>query len=196
MHARMSIITGLAVAALTFGSETVHAQGGDPRGLNLSSSSHVGIGYVANIPVTFLGFSGFALSPRVFGGLGIYADFKRTTKSPSRSPFYMPAVTVQQAEVTYGDQLYLEKSDWTTVNGGLVYAVTKEFALYGGMGYSREKHFRQYYDQSQTRGELGFYWIADPEQSGTRVNALGGGLIRIARFALFQIGRASCRERV
>jgi hypothetical protein len=190
MDVRISAIARLTAAGLALGSETALAQRSEQGGggLNLKARSYVGVGYVANIPVTFFGFSAFALSPRVLAGLGIYADFKRTTSSPGNSPYYIPNVTVQQAEVTYGDRLYVEKSDWTTVNGGLVYAVTKEFALYGGLGYSREKHFRQYYDQSETRGELGFYWIADPEQSGSRVNAMGGSLIRITRFALFQLG--------
>ncbi|HXG95799.1 MAG TPA: hypothetical protein VNJ06_01660 [Gemmatimonadales bacterium] len=157
-------------------------------GLNLKATSYVGIGYVANIPATFLGVSSFFVSPRILGGMGLYADFKRTTRSPGKSPYYLPTVSVMDAEVTYGDRLYLEQSDWTTINTGLLYAVTKEFAFYGGLGYAREKHYRQYYDQSGTRGEFGYYWVADPAQSGTRVNAMGGGLIRLTRFALFQLG--------
>lgn len=190
MHIRHDIITAFSILGILLGDQILHAQGNEPtpRGLNLKAGTHAGIGYVANIPVTFLGFSGFVLSSRFLGGMGLYADFKHTTSSPSNSAYYMPDVSVDQAEVTYGDQLYLEKSSWSAVNAGLVYAVTKEFALYGGVGYSREKHFRQYYDRSETRGELGFYWIADSAQSGRRLNAMGGGLIRITRFALFQIG--------
>ena len=183
MRACAHTIAALSAAGMVLGNHVLHAQD-----LNLKSTFHVGIGYVANIPATFLGFSTFVLSPKILGGTGIYADFKRTTGSPSKSRYYLPGVSVADAEITYGDQLYLEKSDWTTVNAGLLYAVTKEFALYGGLGYSRERHYRQYYDQSETRGELGYYWIADPEASGKRVNAMGGSLIRITRFALFQIG--------
>lgn len=170
------------------GNQNLHAQARALSGLNLKATSYVGIGYVANIPATFLGVSSFFVSPRILGGMGLYADFKRTTRSPGKSPYYLPTVSVMDAEVTYGDRLYLEQSDWTTINTGLLYAVTKEFAFYGGLGYAREKHYRQYYDQSGTRGEFGYYWVADPAQSGTRVNAMGGGLIRLTRFALFQLG--------
>jgi hypothetical protein len=163
-------------------------QGRQLRGLNLKGSTHLGIGYVANIPTTFLGFSVLAVTPRVAGGAGLYADVKMTTRSPSDSRYYLRGVPVSDAEITYGDMLFTEKSDWVSVNVGLVYAITGEFSLYGGLGYSKEHHYRQYYDDSQTRGELGFYWIADPVASGTRINASGGALIRLTRFALFQLG--------
>jgi hypothetical protein len=158
------------------------------RGLDLKGSTHLGIGYVANIPTTFLGFSMLAVTPRVAGGAGVYADLKMTTDSPSDGRDYLPGVSVSDAEVTYGDIRFTEKSDWVSVNVGLIYAITREFAVYGGVGYSKEHHYRQYYDASQTRGEFGYYWIADPAASGTRINALGGAFIRLTSFALFQLG--------
>src|SRR6266513_1349494 len=129
MPVRASIMAGLSTAGIVLGKQQLYAQGSESSGLNLKATSHVGIGYVANIPATFLGVSSFFVSPRVLGGMGLYADFKRTTSSPGNSPYYLPNVSVMDAEVTYGDQLYIEKSDWTTINAGLLYAVTKEFAL-------------------------------------------------------------------
>jgi len=166
----------------------LEAQGTRLVASGLRTSAHLGIGYVANIPTTFVGVSALAITPRLFGGAGVYADVKLTTSSPGDSPYYLPGVSVAQAEGTYGDQLFEQKSDWLAVNVALVYAVTSEFALYGGAGYSKEHHYRQYFDDTQSRGEFGFYWIADPAASGTRINAIGGAFLRVTRFALFQLG--------
>ena len=86
--------------------------------------------------------------------------------------------------------------DWTTIDFGVVYAITQEFAVYGGAGYSKETHYRQYFDNSQTRGDFGFYWVADPAASGTRINVLGGALVRFSRFLVFQLGGESAPQAV
>jgi hypothetical protein len=157
-------------------------------GASLRAAPHVGIGYVASVPITALGFSGLFITPKLLRGGGVFADVKLTTSSPGKSPYFLPGVTVEQAAVTFGDRLYEQKSDWTTVDVGVVYAVTGEFALYGGAGYSKETHYREYFDDTQTRGNLGFYWVADPGSSGTRINGLGGALLRLSRFLMFQLG--------
>ena len=190
-NGRARIVWPLALVSLSLPVTVLQAQGGRPLVAGLRSSPHVGIGYVANIPTTFLGFSALRITPNLFGGAGVYADVKLTTSSPGNSPYYLPGVSVTDAELTYGDMLYEEKSDWLSVNGALVYAITQELAVYGGLGYARKTHYRQYYDASQTRGNLGFYWVADPSASGTRINALGGALMRITRLVAFQLGAES-----
>jgi hypothetical protein len=171
------------------------AQGGH-FGSGLRATPHVGIGYVASVPVTALGFSALYMTPKLFRGAGVFADVKVTTSSPGSSPFYLSNVTVDQAENTYADRLYDQQSDWTTIDVGVVYAITQEFALYGGAGYSKETHYRQYFDDTQTRGDFGFYWVSDPAASGTRINALGGALVRFSRFLLFQLGGESAPRAV
>jgi len=190
-HVRALIALVLTLAGLSLPVTVLRAQAGRPRVAGLRTSSHLGLGYVANIPTTFVGFSALGITPKLFGGAGVYADIKLTTKSPGDDLYYLPGVTVNDAEVTYGDMLYEEKSDWVTVNGALVYAVTQELAVYGGLGYSKETHYRQYFDASQTRGNFGFYWISDPSGSGTRINALGGALMRVTRYFVFQLGAES-----
>jgi hypothetical protein len=174
----------------------LHAQGGRFAGPNLRTTSYLGLGYVASVPITPLGFSLLAVTPKLFRGAGVYADVKLTTSSPGSDPYYLPGVSVSDAELTYGDLLYEQKSDWLTIDLAMVYAITGEFALYAGAGYSKEKHFRQYFDDTQSRGDLGFYWIAAPAESGTRVNVLGGALIRLRRFLYFQLGVESAPRAV
>jgi hypothetical protein len=185
---RATIGWGVTLVSVSLPGPVLAAQGRPPMVGGLRSFPHVGVGYVVSIPTTFLGFSVLGITPKLFGGAGVYADVKLTTSSPGDSPYYLPGVTVADAEVVYGDRLYLEESDWVSVNAAVVYAITDEFALYGGLGYSKETRYRQYYDATQTRGQLGFYWVADPAASGTRVNVLGGAFVRVTRLFLFQMG--------
>jgi hypothetical protein len=174
----------LALACLSLTGRPLAAQGE----ANLRNSSRIGVGYVANVPSTFLGFSLIGLTDKLFGGAGLYADFKTTTSDLRNDPYFVPGWTVEDAEIGFGDMLYDEQSEWLSFNFALVYAFTYDLALYGGAGYSRERHYRQYFDDAQERGEFGFYWIADPEGSGNRVNVLGGVLFRLTKFVLFQLG--------
>lgn len=155
---------------------------------DLRNAPFFGIGYVANVPDAFTGGAVLAITPKVLGGAGLYADVKFSPSSPARAVEYLPDVTVDQAENLYGDQLFLQKSAWLSVNLALVYAVTPELGLYAGAGYSREHHYRQYFDNSQTRGLEGFYWVGDDAASGNRINALGGAFLRAGRHVLFQSG--------
>jgi hypothetical protein len=176
----------LALGCLSLVGGPLAAQGAP----SLRNSSRIGVGYVANIPNTFLGFSALAMTYKLFGGAGLYVDFKTTTTDHRSDPDYLTGVTIEDAELTYADLLYTEESEWLSVDVALVYAVTPDLALYGGAGYARERHFRQYFDDSvpPERGEFGFYWIDDPEGSGDRVNVLGGVLFRLTKYALFQLG--------
>jgi hypothetical protein len=188
MNARAVVALRVALIGVLTPGSVLQAQAGRPAGKGFRTRPAFGVGYVATIPVTPLGFSALVVTPRLLRGAGLYADVKLTTKSPGSDPYYLPDVTVDQAEVTYNDLLVEQKSDWVTIDLAMVYAVTGDFAIYGGAGYSKEKHYRQYYDASKTRGDFGFYWIADPAASGTRVNVLGGAVARVGRFFYFQMG--------
>ena len=174
----------VALAGISLMSRPAVAQGQN----NLRNTSLLGIGYVANIPNAFLGFSAIGMTPKLFGGAGLYVDFKTSTTNTRNDPFYYADVTISDAELQYGDMLYDEKSEWLSFNAALVYAVTYDFAIYGGAGYSRERHYREYFDDAQDRGDFGFYWIPDPEASGNRVNVLGGIMFRLAKLVMFQLG--------
>lgn len=155
---------------------------------HLRNSSYVGLGYVASLPELFVGFSALRISRGILGGAGLYADVKFSTTSPANEPYYDPAITVDQAENQFGDFLTEEKSTWFAVDLALVYAVTRELALYAGGGYAREHHYREYFDAGQNRGLAGFYWIPDSNASGDRIRAVGGILVRATSNVAFQAG--------
>jgi len=179
-----ALIPLLTLTSLSLANRPAMAQGQ----ANLRNSSMLGVGYVANIPNTFLGFSAIGLTPKLFGGAGLYADFKTSTRDLRSDPYYYADVTITQAELEFGDMLFDETSDWLSFNVALVYAVTYDLALYGGAGYTRERHYRRYYDDLGVRGDYGFYWISDQEASGDRVNVLGGVMFRLTRLVMFQFG--------
>ena len=183
-----NVLLAVVFGALLLTPSALGAQGGRPPVSDLRNTSHIGVGYVASIPEMFIGFTALVLSPSVLGGAGLYADVKLSSSSPGSDPYLDPAITVDQAENQFGDFLFEEDSGWLTVNLAVAYALTRELAVYAGGGYTRERHYRQYYDDSQTRGLQGFYWITDPAGSGNRVNALGGLLLRAGRHLVFQMG--------
>ncbi len=180
-----SITVLLALATLPLPGGEVRAQGLAP---DMQNTSRVGVGYAVNIPNTFVGFTALGMTPKLFGGAGVYADVKFTTGSTSSDPYYLSNISVQQADDTFADQLFEEQSDWLSINFALVYALGRELAVYAGAGYTRERRYRQYYDDSETRGELGWYWISDSEASGDRVNLLGGAFFRLGRSIMLQTG--------
>ena len=187
-NSRGSITVLLALATLTLPGREVRAQGQRPLIPDMQNSSRVGVGYVANIPNTFLGFTALGMTPKLFGGAGVYADVKFTTSSPGSDPYYLSDITVLQAEATFGDRFLWEQSDWLSINFALVYALSRELAVYGGAGYTRERRYRQYFDDLESRGQLGFYWVFDSAASGNRVNVLGGAFFRLGQAVMLQTG--------
>jgi hypothetical protein len=162
-----------------------------PGGAHLRNSTYVGVGFVANVINSVPGVSALALTPEILGGAGVYADVKFSTSSPENDPYLLTGVTPDEAELTFGDLHYDEKGVFLSVDLALVYAVLPELGIYAGAGYTREERYIEYQDDSQTRGEFGFYWVADTAESGDRVNLLGGALFRFASRLLFQVGMES-----
>jgi len=155
---------------------------------DLRNTTYLGIGYVANLPNTFAGASLLAISPKVLGGAGVYADVKLSTSSLSNDPYYMANVTPNQALLQFGDNLFEDQKTYVTVDLALVYSVTPEFALYGGAGYGHRTQYQHYYDDSEVRGDFGWYWVRNAEESGARINLMGGGFFRLGSWVAFQGG--------
>lgn len=189
---RLRLVSTLIFMSVALPPATLGAQG-MPRlsGPHFKNRPILGVGYVANIPATFLGFSALATTPGILGGAGLYAAVKFTSGSPKNTPEFVSTISPSDAELTYGDLNYAADADWFGVDLAVVYAVAPEMALYGGAGYAKRTGYKQYYDDSATRGLEGFYWVADPDHSGNRLNVLGGMLMRVSRFLLFQVGAES-----
>jgi hypothetical protein len=183
-----TIRRGSVALALVFWTLSIPAPLRAQQVPNLKNSTHLGVGYVASMPNMFVGITALGLTPGLLGGAGLYADVKFSHDSPGRDPNYRSEISVDVAEITYGDLLFQKKGAWLTIDLAVVYSLNRDFALYAGGGYSREEQYREYYDDQEERGDGGFYWVLDEAASGTRVNALGGALFRASRNVLFQVG--------
>jgi hypothetical protein len=194
-RSRMPVLLVIALIGASLCAGPLHAQRRRPLVPDLRNSPYLGVGYVANIPEAFTGAAVFVLTPSILGGAGLYADFKITPSTPTKAMaqgqrLYDPTITVQQAD-GFGDFLFDQKSTWLSINVALVYAVIPEFAVYGGMGYAKENHYREYYDDAENRGVFGFYWIPDPAASGQRLNVMGGTLSRLTKYVVAELGLES-----
>ena len=183
-----SVTLALALFTLSLPGSALWAQGFVP---DLKNSSYLGLGYVASIPDVFVGVTALGLTPGLLGGAGLYADVKFTHDSPGRSAYFYDDISPEQAELVLGDQLFRERSAWVSIDLAVVYAINRSLAAYAGAGYLKEERYREYYDDSETRGDFGFYWVLDEEGSGSRVNVLGGMLFRAGKYVAFQVGAES-----
>lgn len=163
-----------------------YAQTGPPPIGGFGGVPQWSVGYVVNAPDQMLGFSTMFLGPPI-GSWGLYVDAKFSLEDPTRRLGYDPTTSVDQAE-EMGDAYFSNESDWTSVNVGAVRAVTGSLAVYAGVGYSREKAYREYFDSARGRGEFGFYWIDDDGGSGSRINVFGGAWLRAMGNLMFQFG--------
>lgn len=187
LSARVSLATLSTLVATVASARSLMAQVFEPAGPHLRNATYVGVGYVANIPNTFVGFSAIALTPSVLGGAGVYADVKLSYRRLKNDPYFLADVTPDQAELI-GDFRFDEKDNYFSANVALVYAFRPEIGAYAGAGFTREERYVRYYDDSEILGEFGFYWVKDAAESGNRVNLLGGLFVRVGRHALLQVG--------
>ena len=176
MRNAILIVPGLAIL---FPAGPVEAQ---------SPPMSYGIGIVANAPRQFTGLGVHFLLPGL-RGFGLYLDAKFDPLSDTRDGVLL-AYTRAEAEAL-GDQWFGDEERWTTFNAALLYEVTDELRLYAGVGPSRQEGFTRYWDEVGERGELGYYWIENPDRTGTQINLLGGAFFRIARGFFVQFGLES-----
>lgn len=172
--------------ALAGTAEVVAAQAGLPPG---DDRPRVLVGYVANAPEMMLGGTVAAL-PAFLGGWGIYLDAKRGLENPGESEFLEPEITPAEAKAL-GHPAVQEKSYWRSLNAAVVRAFRDDLILYLGGGAAREQGYVEYFDESQTRGNFGYYWVRDDAVTGSRPNVMGGMYFRLMRHIAVQFGLES-----
>jgi len=168
---------------LSTGTQTADAQVLE----GFSLFTHAGVGYVVDAPSQLNGIGGFVFGPWL-DGWGVYLDAKRTHESRRNESGFIDNITVAEAETEFRDRGMGADHHWTGVNAAVVRVVSGGLAVYGGAGYAKKTAFRRYYDETQTRGAFGTYWIEDPMASGTRLNVLAGAFFRASRRLVLQLG--------
>lgn len=157
----------------------------DDEGPGFNSGTRLILGYTANIPNQYVGFTlGFS-RPRTWG---IFMDFKMNTTSLEIAP-YLYDYTPEYVDTTYwSDTLKDRKSSWISVNAGLTRPLNDHFCAYLGLGTSFRKAYLQYYEPQGSNGDNGYYWINDDANSTVNLNVTGGIYYKLGRYFYLQLG--------
>lgn len=184
---RTAALVVLAAAAGVAAPADAAAQIGVPASRGVVFQPRIGVGFTANIPDQLVGGSVHYLSG-LFGGTGLYADFKLDMESPEDEEGFIDNITPEEVENTRNDRLFDLQASTTSVNVALMKSLSPQFTLYGGAGYSDVKEYRQYWDEEQEIGFAGYYWVPDEEASGAKVNLLGGAFFQLGESFAIQMG--------
>jgi hypothetical protein len=152
---------------------------------DLTAFPHNALGFSANVPKQFLGFSLCTLRPHK---VGLYVDIKAGIPFVEGSDSYYDNISIWQAE-DWGDHLVSKQSHWISLNVGGTFVISSAVACYFGGGYSHRADYREYYDEFHILGEDGHYMIDDG--SASRANFLGGLLVQADRTWGLQFGAES-----
>ena len=118
--------------------------------------------------------------------LGMYFDVKFGTGDKLEGKDYTGIISINEAENVYNDPFRGEKETGIILfDIGLSYAMTKNKNLlaYGGLGYTTESVYRQYYDPTHILSSDGNYYIEDESKSSSGAN-FTAGLIYIMQSGL------------
>ena len=166
--------------------ETFAPSHGSPRvqagQVDFKSSPRFAVGYSANLPEQALGFCLFSTNP---DGVGFYLDLKTSVPMIYGGDDFYDNISVHEAE-GWGDSLRDEQDTWISINGGVTLVLSTRMAVYGGVGYSGNTFFREYYDEFHILGTNGHYWVEADDKS--HVNWLGGAVFILGKSWGLQIG--------
>lgn len=146
-----------------------------------------GVGYVASMPNMMAGGAAYVVLP-VLGGLGLYVDAKFDVSDPTDRDNFDASLTATEVDDEIGDEFRDDESGWRAFNAAIVRPVTSALMLYGGLGYSEETVYREYFDDTGTRGLAGYYWVESTADGGSSMNVLAGMLLRMTPMFNAQFG--------
>jgi hypothetical protein len=171
-------------------SSTAAAQIGVPAaGGERPFQPRFGVGFVANVPDQLAGLTVHVMPPGF--PVGVYADVKFDVDSPRETEGFVDSLTRAEVEDTRGDRLLSTDASFTTVNVGLMTAITSGLVAYAGAGYSNGTEYAEYVDLNTELGKGGIYWVEDTVEEPSKVNFTGGVFFQLGGNFAFQIGADS-----
>ncbi|MBI4727753.1 hypothetical protein HY768_11140 [candidate division TA06 bacterium] len=157
----------------------------DDEGYGFNSGNRILLGYAANIPNQYLGFTlGFS-RPRTWG---LFIDYKMNTASLDIASYLYDYTVEYVATVYTSDTLKDTRGSWITVNGGMTRPLNDNFCAYLGLGVSFYRVYRQYYEPYKNMGDNGYYWINDDQSSTANFNANAGVYYKLGRYFYLHLG--------
>ncbi len=147
-----------------------------------------GVGYVANAPDAVAGASAYALWP-VLGGLGLYVDAKFDIDSPNKDIAFRTDIDAEDMRTSpefSGARFLNQEFSFKSLNVAVLRPLTTGLMVYAGGGVAWGENYKLY---EQIIGELGYaIWVADPGFDETRVNVMGGFMLRLNAHLTTQFG--------
>jgi len=157
----------------------------DDEGPGFNSGTRLILGYTANIPNQYVGFTlGFS-RPRTWG---IFLDYKMNTTSLDIAPYLYDYTPEYVNTIYWSDTLKDHSSSWISVNAGMTRPLNDRFCSYLGLGISFRKAYLQYYEPQGNNGDNGYYWINDDANSTVNLNVTGGVYCKLGRYFYLQLG--------
>lgn len=158
------------------------------------SNVRLGIGYSGALPNAVAGAGAFVLLGQ--SRIGFFADAKMTQPRLSQHHNFCPPAlgecNVSWVSANRNDYHARDEDEWLVFNGGVMYALTNEFAVMLGGGMARREGVREYvHDEPDVEARItleGTYFVplnTDPEWTA---QAVIGALIRATNRVAFSVG--------
>jgi len=160
----------------------------DDEGPGFNSGTRLILGYAANIPNQYLGFTLGFTRPKTWG---IFLDYKMNTASLEIAPYLYGDLSVYDEEQTIrslSDTFIGVRDSWISVNAGITRPLNDRFCSYMGIGISFHRVYRQYYEIYGNMGDNGYFWINDDANSTVNLNATGGIYCKLGRYFYLHLG--------
>lgn len=188
----LSVVRMIAtiVLASCVGAGALEAQGPGDRtaqSYDLRTDSHIGAGYVGNLPNVTTGAFFFHLLGNRWG---YFLDGKHTFGTQEDTEFFEEGLTSADAE-GFGHVVFDEEKEYTSFGAGAMYAFHSEMAVYVGLGYSERRAFtgfRDTRDPPEFGDAGGNYWVHDEAESDTGLNPIGGVVIQAGSHFFLRVG--------
>jgi hypothetical protein len=114
-----------------------------------------------------------------------YIGVKSTWNRRPKTNDLTDNMSFNEAENIFQDNLVAKKEGWTSVDLGVTGLANRHMAFYGGIGFKWFWNAKQYYDESQTLGNQGYYWI---HENGDKRYLNAGWLFIVAQRICLDIG--------
>lgn len=141
-----------------------------------AQENHFALAYVSNTKAAPVG-GGLYWVRTGQTPVGAYIDVKFSRTQVGWRDSYYSSVTLKDAEVIYGDTAIGQDTSIIMANVGFTHRTSDRVVAYGGVGYTWESSYRQYYDAFEILGDGGQYYVKVPGESNNRVNFNGGMLV-------------------
>jgi hypothetical protein len=174
------VLAAAALAAAVVWAVPVTAQEAPAAGDGM-----LGVGYVANGPHMFLGGTVWGLIPGL-NGWGLYVDAKMGITDPANYEGFEPGI--ENSEVDPQHLPVDNDAYWRAFNVAVTRALTDELVVYAGGGWAVKTQYREWWEQSEVLGRLGYYWVEDVSGSTEGVNLMAGGFLRLSSSVRLQFG--------